>query len=65
MFLKDTSLLEQEDKITDRIMQAAVKTVFDRHHDVNDFESKHGCNHVFVPTPTNDAYDRARDEEDE
>ena len=29
----------QEDKITDRIIQSAVKLVFDRYHDVNDLES--------------------------
>ncbi len=29
----------QEDRITDRIIQAAVKRVFDRYHDVNDLES--------------------------
>ena len=28
----------QEDKITDRIMSAAVKTVFDRYYDINDLE---------------------------
>ncbi len=29
----------QEDKITNRIVQSAVKAVFDRHYDVNDLES--------------------------
>ncbi|NIP15364.1 MAG: magnesium chelatase [Pseudomonadales bacterium] len=29
----------QEDKITQRIMQAAIKSVFDRYYDVNDLES--------------------------
>ena len=29
----------QEDKISNRILQSAVKTVFDRHYDVNDLES--------------------------
>jgi magnesium chelatase subunit I len=29
----------QEDKITNRIIQGAVKSVFDRHYDVNDLES--------------------------
>ena len=29
----------QEDRITERIFTAAVKTVFDRHYDVNDLES--------------------------